>query len=456
MSLIKNKGDININSYSSLDLFEDLREYLKKSTPYKDLTRIIYDSHGMIIDKTLSNSKLSLYIRNKKNHIQYVKKNLNQDPKALIDIDTLESYKYNIWQRFGYLSDRIRYSIRLYKKLNKFGKVYRKNPNFKRDYFKVINTQEKAYCLGFLFADGSINTKIRKNKKGREKKYYRLKFSQSIKPKKDRRHIDKKNAIMNFLKKIGLEKEKIELYHEFELGFRIQENKFCHNLIKLGFIPGKKKSKNIMLPDLRNKNISISKLRELYLAFLLGYYDGDGTKDSTRITSGSKIFLEQIKCLFSIKNKIGNKPGGYYLNLGPKIFNDMMDLDFKESMKYLRRKFKLTYNSDNWNEIAFNSFDFEFLETLKFIDFIQFFNRPIKISFDKWVGNLRQKILRLIAKYESEEKEYSMAQLIRDIGGLGYSEDSIINHSGRIIKNNFGMTFKELRNIAIKEFLHII
>ena len=84
-------------------------------------------------------------------------------------------------------------------------------------------------------------------------------------------------------------------------------------------IPGKNKSYNIELPDLRREGITFSELRKLYLAFLLGYYDGDGTKNTTRITCGSYKFLDQIKTLFSIKNEIGSKSGAFYLNLGPEI-----------------------------------------------------------------------------------------------------------------------------------------
>lgn len=63
-------------------------------------------------------------------------------------------------------------------------------------------------------------------------------------------------------------------------------DRFCENLISHGFIVGKKKSKNIRLPNL--------KTRELMLVFLLGYYDGDGTIGRSTITSGSKKFLEDI------------------------------------------------------------------------------------------------------------------------------------------------------------------
>jgi len=46
-----------------------------------------------------------------------------------------------------------------------------------------------------------------------------------------------------------------------------------------------------------------------------------------------------------------------------------------------------------------------------------------------------------------------MAQLIRDVGGLGYSERSITNHSSRIIKKTFGISFEDLKKKAHYELI---
>ena len=46
------------------------------------------------------------------------------------------------------------------------------------------------------------------------------------------------------------------------------------------------------------------------LAFILGFYDGDGTIDSTIITSASSEFIDDIKNYFNIKNK--KMIDGYY------------------------------------------------------------------------------------------------------------------------------------------------
>ena len=56
------------------------------------------------------------------------------------------------------------------------------HPFLKEDYFKVINTKEKAYWLGFIYADGAI---IKTINKARNNKYsYRIKLCQNRRDKK--------------------------------------------------------------------------------------------------------------------------------------------------------------------------------------------------------------------------------------------------------------------------------
>jgi len=184
----------------------------------------------------------------------------------------------------------IEYIIKNYKNSHKL-KLYAhggngildSHPNIKLDYFKEIDTLEKAYWLGWLFAEGYIT--IKKLKSG--KKYYRLgvgclqddfilleRFARAL-------GLDIRNNIPR-IEKYTTSKGEVHALRRI----RIINDRFCKNLISHGFIVGKKKSKNIRLPNL--------KTRELLLAFLLGYYDGDGTMGRSTITSGSIKFLEDI------------------------------------------------------------------------------------------------------------------------------------------------------------------
>ena len=195
-------------------------------------------------------------------------------------------------------------------------KIYIHHPNINLDYFKVIDTKEKAYWLGFLFADGWLS---------RQARYVRFGVSSD---KKDELQIDR------FANAIGFNlKYKYYPKHITEknlVKIRFMNRQFAYNLVKLGFIIGNKKSKNIQLPRLSS--------RELYLAFLLGYFDGDGKVYAARITCGSKKFLLQIKELFDLNNVIAKKFSGktpihgrvlhgecYEMGLGRALFREMLE-----------------------------------------------------------------------------------------------------------------------------------
>ncbi len=84
------------------------------------------------------------------------------------------------------------------------------------------------------------------------------------------------------------------------------------------------------------------------LAFLLGFFDGDGKQGTTRITTNSQLFLFDIKTLFGIKKvintfeyktKSGEKKVSYRLHLGADFFNEMLD-NYNNSLSRKRMRFK--------------------------------------------------------------------------------------------------------------------
>ncbi len=215
------------------------------------------------------------------------------------------------------------------------------HPFFKSDYFRVIDTKEKAYWLGFLYADGAIIEKL--NQKRNNKKRNRIKLSQS---RKDR------ILIYRFARTVGLNIKQIyydEKWDSYGISFRNHE--MVNDLMKHGVLH--RKSKIIQLPSLFS--------RELYLAFLLGYFDGDGEAGSSRIISGSKIFLKQIKMKFCIKYKIqediretekGEILCCYALSLGAELFNEMLS-NYKKSLN--RKRIKMITDLKEFHKIRFNN-----------------------------------------------------------------------------------------------------
>ena len=288
-----------------------------------------------IFPRRLSNEKLSLILGRAKKHIENCFYKARHDPEFKIALDFLEEYEINLKSKFGKSSINVIKTIEKYHNNNNLPISTRKkylifHPNLKPDFFKEIDTKEKAYWLGWLFAEGWIQ-----------------------KPGKNKDHaigvgVSKKDnlQLFRFIETVGLEpkyisfkkgKKRIKNYENADyLEMTFQCKKFKKSLVRHGFIIGKKKSYSIELPKLDS--------RELYLAFLLGFFDGDGDQGTSLINSRSKKFLFQIKELFNIEFDIKYKEssGGYIhkrfikgsvyrLYLGADFFNEML-INYKKSL----------------------------------------------------------------------------------------------------------------------------
>lgn len=202
------------------------------------------------------------------------------------------------------------------------------HPNLKEKFFEIIDTIEKAYWLGFMYADGYV---IEESDQYRT--YYRIGLKVNI---KDEEQIDR------FINAIGLNNEHKHRYKELQeingklymveyYRIHFANQVMAQDLIKNGVIPNK--SKQIRLPNLCSC--------DLLLAFLLGYYDGDGETGTSRIWSGSYDFLEDIKQIIDIPNEIQYKKSklgeAWGLSIGPRVFNAMLDC-YKNSMERKRKK----------------------------------------------------------------------------------------------------------------------
>lgn len=132
------------------------------------------------------------------------------------------------------------------------------------NYFDSIDTEEKAYWLGFIFADGNISKSERIYKGKIKKGNYR--FEVSLKD-TDREHLEK------FAKEISFEKEiKISQTNSKAKRCRLYFNNkhFWNTLNNYGCTPSK--SLTLKFP-----NISIFKDTSLIKHFIRGYVDGDGS-----------------------------------------------------------------------------------------------------------------------------------------------------------------------------------
>ena len=179
------------------------------------------------------------------------------------------------------------------------------------NFFSKIDSKDKAYWLGFLYADGYISKENR-----------RLCLSLSI---KDEDQMDR------FISAIGYSTDAKKYYGPYKTsGKRVQldttDRDLARDLVNLGCV--NKKSLICRLPELG--------CRELDLAFLLGYFDGDGTQYQASLTSGSKSMLLDIKERFSVSFDV-IEDSVFRLRLGAKLFDEMIS-NYTDSMPRKRVK----------------------------------------------------------------------------------------------------------------------
>lgn len=194
---------------------------------------------------------------------------------------------------------------------------------FDETIFDIIDTEEKAYWLGFIFADGTISSHS-KNKKNR----YQFELSLSL---KDQNHLNKFNK---FMKHSG-NNVKIDSYR---CRWIINSKHLWNSLNNLGCVPNK--SKCLQFPKINS---------EFYYPFIRGYMDGDGCigiygKRPYCQCIGTKSFLNSIKSICKIEINLGHD-----LRWSDEIFNfqlsgekcvNYLDKIYGNSSIYLDRKYQ--------------------------------------------------------------------------------------------------------------------
>lgn len=219
------------------------------------------------------------------------------------------------------------------------GIVYENKPQFRKKHineniFDVIDTQEKAYWLGMLYADGYVTLY---HKKGDG---YCVELCL-----KDKEHIEK---FIEFLgdKESKPAKKNSQLNGKTFISWRyaIYSKQLSGSLVKNGCL----ENKNLILnfPDI---NIVPE---NLICHFLRGYTDGDGTilKSSNKFyyaLLGTKEFLDKVIDIFLEKELITQKPK-YQMNgkaygfqkSGKQVAKIMNYLHPKDTTIHLDRKYE--------------------------------------------------------------------------------------------------------------------
>lgn len=205
-------------------------------------------------------------------------------------------------------------------------------------YFDVINTEEKAYLLGFLVADGCCRLEKRKNKVTK-----RIAFNNTI---------DDKEAIEalhnNICPNAALTVKKYTFNRRKTPQYTLQwTSPYMFDVLQEKYNIGSHKTldKDFFIPE--------NAIPEtLWRHFIRGFFDGDGHVGSCTIefVFTSKLFMQQIMHFFSNfyyrTYHIQGKTTDYWKVVIPaedKIKKVIRDFFYKDATLYLKRKYEAFY-----------------------------------------------------------------------------------------------------------------
>lgn len=178
--------------------------------------------------------------------------------------------KKAIGEKYGVSEDRIRRLFKLYNLPTKLSHMQHSKYFLNENYFEIIDTEEKAYWLGFLYADGNVFAKNGQN-------VLTLSLQSS-----DEDHIIKFNNALDSNAKISRYTRVLdEKYSASELSIlKIGSKKLVSDLINIGCVPNKTFKTVFPSEDIVP--------RHLIKHFIRGVFDGDGCISISHENDGRK------------------------------------------------------------------------------------------------------------------------------------------------------------------------
>ncbi len=207
-------------------------------------------------------------------------------------------------------------------------------PKFNENIFDIIDTEEKAYWLGFIFADGYIETP-KPNMK------YTFEICLSC---KDKHHLEKFNIFMqhkNMNIKVYTHLDKIANKERTNARWIVANKHLWNTLNNLGCTP--QKSLTLKFPNIKE---------ELKRHFIRGYIDGDGTigyygKYNTVHCEciGTYDILYNMFTSLNFIPRIFNKPKRYkketmFFTMSGSKAKEFINYIYKDCNIYLDRKYQ--------------------------------------------------------------------------------------------------------------------
>ncbi len=295
-----------------------IKHYRDSKISLKHFIELIELELGKISsDIKVTYGELATLLGKHEDYIYHIRKyilsqtNRRYNPNYKFDLETLEEFKAALRM---FLKEKVKVSISFFKKyinLNPdlkeylFERVTIKNPHF----FKSIDTKEKTYWFGFIFADALIKEKYR----------YTFKFELNS--------LDRERLV-KLADLIGLDTERIKdrkkIYYDDNGKLKIKEysyiqfksKRMIEELLRNGYSSS---AMGAGLPEIIKRTDE-----DMALAFLLGFFDGDGTwcgGRSAEIYSSNKMILLDIKKKFMIKYPIRTTKKALIDKLSGKIIH---------------------------------------------------------------------------------------------------------------------------------------
>jgi hypothetical protein len=285
----------------------------------------------------------------------------------LLTIDKINQIKFEYYNNQNlFLCEKYNCSnetlIKFLKKNNiecKWKAQHTENENF----FNIIDSEEKAYFLGFICADGSINNKkyklsITLNTKDINILYKFKSFLNTTAPVSQRIYSDKRNGTI-------IHTTNIQIYSK----------KIINDLSILGV--NKNKSNQLRLPNI-NEN--------LIKDFLRGLFDGDGhisgqcsLISTYECLDDTIIFLKKFNIEVNKYREIINKEKNVYKIYFGKDRIKLLNLLYNNSNVYLERKYNAYLNESK-------KYDNQIIDTSTYYSFL-LLNENIVINGTKECAN---------------------------------------------------------------------
>lgn len=214
-----------------------------------------------------------------------------------------------------------KHNVKIRNDISRIKRKYTLNESF----FEKIDTEEKAYFLGFLYADGYLN--------------YKHKILGISLQERDKDILEKLRIIIGSSKPLVF-REWISKHPTWQNSYVLEVYgiKICEDVIKLGCVP--KKSLILQFPT--ENQVPNHLLRH----FVRGYFDGDGSIGNTTHIVSSMMFLNSLQNLLNkmgIESKISNMACNSItkdLAMNKKLSAiKFLDWIYQDSTIYLNRKY---------------------------------------------------------------------------------------------------------------------